>query len=77
MGLFIKGAGLDLFGFSSEFSATVKDPLIPALLRIATVAPCPPLTFVFVQIIALDWLVGHGGGGFDVSVGHIDLVQRV
>ncbi len=67
----IKGVGLDLLCFSFEFSAAVMSPLIPVLMRIATVAS-PPSTFVVVGAIAPDQLVGCWGG-FDVSVGHVDV----
>ncbi len=49
--------------------------LIPAMTGIMTVAPSPPSTFVVVGGIAADWLVGRGGGWFDVSVRHINAAR--
>jgi hypothetical protein len=72
----IEGVGLNLLCFSFEFSAAVMGPLIPALTGIATVAS-PLLTFVVIGAIAPNQLVGCRGGGFDVSVGHVDVVQQV
>ncbi len=72
----IEGVGLDLLCFSFEFSTAVMPPLIPALTGIATVVS-PLLTFVVVRAITPDQLVGCPGGGFDVSVGHVDAVQQV
>jgi hypothetical protein len=72
----IEGVGLDLLCFSSEFSAAVMGPLIPALTGIAMVAS-PPSTFVVIGAIAPNLLVGCQGGGFDVLVGHVDVVRRV
>ncbi len=70
----IEGVGLDLLCFSSEFSAVVMAPLIPSLMGIATVAFLPS-TFVVIGAIAPDRLVGCQGGGFDVSVSHVDVVR--
>ncbi len=72
----IEGVGLDLLCFSFKFSAAVMGPLIPALTETATVAS-PPCMFVVVGSITPDRLVGRRGGGFDVSVGHVDVVRWV
>jgi hypothetical protein len=72
----IKSVGLDLFCFTFEFSAGVMGPLISALTGIAMVA-FPPLTFIVVEAIAPNRLVGHWGGGFDILVGHVDVVRQV
>jgi hypothetical protein len=72
----IKGVGLNLLCFSFKYSAAVMGPLIPVSTGIAKVAS-PPSTFVVVGAIVPDRLVGCQGGGFDVSVGHVDIVQQV
>jgi hypothetical protein len=72
----IEGVGLDLLHFSSEFSAAVMGPLIPALMGIATVAS-PPSMFVVVKAITPNQLFGRQGRRFDVLVGHVDVVQQV
>jgi hypothetical protein len=70
----IKGVGLNLCCFPFEFSAAVLCPLIPLLTGIATVAFS---RFVAIGAITPNRLVGHGGGGFNVSFGHIDVARRV
>ena len=72
----IRGVGLDLLCFYFEYSTAVMGPLIPALTGIAMVA-FPPLTFIVVEAIAPNRLVGHWGGGFDILVGHVDVVRQV
>jgi hypothetical protein len=72
----IRGVGLDLLCFYFEYSTAVMGPLIPALTGIAMVAS-PPSMFVVVGAIAPNWLVGCRGGGLDVSVGNVDVVQWV
>jgi hypothetical protein len=35
------------------------------------------LTFVVIGAVGPNQLVGHQGGGFDVLVGHVDVVRQV
>jgi hypothetical protein len=72
----IEGVCLNLLRFSFEFSTALMSPLVTALTGIATMAS-PPLMFIVVGAIAPDRLVGCQGGGFDVSVGHIDVGRGV
>jgi hypothetical protein len=71
----IEGVGLNLFCFSFEFFTAVMGPLILALTGIGMVAHSPFSRFAVIGAFTPDRLVGCGGGGVDVLVGHIDVAR--